>query len=188
MWNLAAEYLLSHLSMTNQKGECTEDEDKPEMVSSYQRVGHFIFFCWCNNSFISVYLPFLLSIFITAVSISPLYHICLIVVHYVIKLRTGGGGLLVIDVLVSVVDGEVKWAVVLVVQLVGGLPLLLEYHFYEIWVQTVHVDNYNAAIAGLSGALHICTLAEQYSVLVILHTDHCAKRSYPVSPPPSLFL
>merc|ERR1719453_2574707 len=40
--------------------------------------------------------------------------------------------------------------------------------------------NYKAAIAGaVSGAFHVRTLAEQYGVPVILHTDHCAKKLLP---------
>jgi fructose-bisphosphate aldolase class II len=40
--------------------------------------------------------------------------------------------------------------------------------------------NYAAAIAGaVSGALHVRTMAEQYGVPVILHTDHCAKKLLP---------
>ena len=40
--------------------------------------------------------------------------------------------------------------------------------------------NYRAAIAGaISGAFHVRTLAEQYGVPVILHTDHCAKKLLP---------
>ena len=40
--------------------------------------------------------------------------------------------------------------------------------------------NYKAAIAGaVSGAFHVRTLAEQYGVPVILHTDHCAKGLLP---------
>jgi fructose-bisphosphate aldolase, class II len=36
--------------------------------------------------------------------------------------------------------------------------------------------NYHAAIAGaVSGAFHVRTMAEQYGVPVILHTDHCCK-------------
>ena len=44
------------------------------------------------------------------------------------------------------------------------------------------LDNkdYKAAIAGaVSGAFHVRTLAEQYGVPVILHTDHCAKSLLP---------
>lgn len=44
------------------------------------------------------------------------------------------------------------------------------------------LDNtdYRAAIAGaVSGAFHVRTLAEQYGVPVILHTDHCAKKLLP---------
>jgi len=41
-------------------------------------------------------------------------------------------------------------------------------------------SNYGAAIAGaISGAFHVRTLAEQYGVPVILHTDHCAKKLLP---------
>ena len=41
-------------------------------------------------------------------------------------------------------------------------------------------SNYQAAIAGaISGAFHVRTLAEQYGVPVILHTDHCAKKLLP---------
>ncbi len=41
-------------------------------------------------------------------------------------------------------------------------------------------SNYSAAIAGaISGAFHVRTLAEQYGVPVILHTDHCAKKLLP---------
>lgn len=40
--------------------------------------------------------------------------------------------------------------------------------------------NYKAAIAGaVSGAFHVRTMAEQYGVPVILHTDHCAKKLLP---------
>jgi len=40
--------------------------------------------------------------------------------------------------------------------------------------------NYKAAIAGaVSGAFHVRTLAEQYGIPVILHTDHCAKKLLP---------
>mmetsp|Transcript_45366 Transcript_45366/g.53119 ORF Transcript_45366/g.53119 Transcript_45366/m.53119 type:complete len:446 (+) Transcript_45366:79-1416(+) len=40
--------------------------------------------------------------------------------------------------------------------------------------------NYAAAIAGaVSGAFHVRTMAEQYGVPVILHTDHCAKKLLP---------
>lgn len=40
--------------------------------------------------------------------------------------------------------------------------------------------NYKAAIAGaVSGAFHVRTMAEQYGVPVILHTDHCAKSLLP---------
>jgi len=44
------------------------------------------------------------------------------------------------------------------------------------------LDNtdFKAAIAGaVSGAFHVRTLAEQYGVPVILHTDHCAKKLLP---------
>lgn len=44
------------------------------------------------------------------------------------------------------------------------------------------LDNtdYRAAIAGaVSGAFHVRTLAEQYGIPVILHTDHCAKKLLP---------
>jgi len=41
-------------------------------------------------------------------------------------------------------------------------------------------SNYKAAIAGaISGAFHVRTLAEQYGIPVILHTDHCAKKLLP---------
>jgi len=41
-------------------------------------------------------------------------------------------------------------------------------------------DNYKAAIAGaVSGAFHVRTMAEQYGIPVILHTDHCAKKLLP---------
>lgn len=41
-------------------------------------------------------------------------------------------------------------------------------------------NNYKAAIAGaVSGAFHVRTLAEQYGVPVVLHTDHCAKKLLP---------
>ena len=41
-------------------------------------------------------------------------------------------------------------------------------------------SNYRAAIAGaVSGAFHVRTMAEQYGVPVILHTDHCAKGLLP---------
>jgi len=40
--------------------------------------------------------------------------------------------------------------------------------------------NYAAAIAGgVSGAFHVRTMAEQYGIPVILHTDHCAKKLLP---------
>jgi fructose-bisphosphate aldolase, class II len=40
--------------------------------------------------------------------------------------------------------------------------------------------NYRAAIAGaISGAFHVRTMAEQYGIPVILHTDHCAKKLLP---------
>jgi fructose-bisphosphate aldolase class II len=40
--------------------------------------------------------------------------------------------------------------------------------------------NYRAAIAGaVSGAFHVRTMAEQYGVPVILHTDHCGKKLLP---------
>ncbi|KAG7337006.1 fructose-bisphosphate aldolase [Nitzschia inconspicua] len=44
------------------------------------------------------------------------------------------------------------------------------------------LDNsgYRAAIAGaVSGAFHVRTMAEQYGVPVILHTDHCSKQLLP---------
>mmetsp|Transcript_32051 Transcript_32051/g.52957 ORF Transcript_32051/g.52957 Transcript_32051/m.52957 type:complete len:434 (-) Transcript_32051:138-1439(-) len=44
------------------------------------------------------------------------------------------------------------------------------------------LDNtdYRTAIAGaVSGAFHVRTMAEQYGVPVILHTDHCAKKLLP---------
>ena len=41
-------------------------------------------------------------------------------------------------------------------------------------------DNQKAAIVGgLSGAMHVHTMAEAYGVPVILHTDHCAKKLLP---------
>lgn len=41
-------------------------------------------------------------------------------------------------------------------------------------------SNYRAAIAGaVSGAFHVRTMAEQYGVPVILHTDHCSKKLLP---------
>jgi fructose-bisphosphate aldolase class II len=41
-------------------------------------------------------------------------------------------------------------------------------------------SSYKAAIAGaVSGAFHVRTMAEQYGVPVILHTDHCAKKLLP---------
>lgn len=41
-------------------------------------------------------------------------------------------------------------------------------------------NNFKAAIAGaVSGAFHVRTMAEQYGVPVILHTDHCAKKLLP---------
>lgn len=41
-------------------------------------------------------------------------------------------------------------------------------------------SDYRAAIAGaVSGAFHVRTMAEQYGVPVILHTDHCAKKLLP---------
>jgi fructose-bisphosphate aldolase class II len=40
--------------------------------------------------------------------------------------------------------------------------------------------NYRAAIAGaVSGAFHVRTMAEQYGVPVLLHTDHCSKPLLP---------
>lgn len=40
--------------------------------------------------------------------------------------------------------------------------------------------NYAAAISGaVSGAFHVRTMAEQYGIPVILHTDHCAKKLLP---------
>ncbi len=40
--------------------------------------------------------------------------------------------------------------------------------------------NYRAAIAGaVSGAFHVRTMAEQYGIPVILHTDHCSKKLLP---------
>lgn len=40
--------------------------------------------------------------------------------------------------------------------------------------------NFRAAIAGaVSGAFHVRTLAEQYGIPVILHTDHCSKKLLP---------
>ena len=40
--------------------------------------------------------------------------------------------------------------------------------------------NYRAAIAGaVSGAFHVRTMAEQYGIPVILHTDHCSKQLLP---------
>ncbi len=41
-------------------------------------------------------------------------------------------------------------------------------------------DGQQAAIAGgLSGAMHVHTMAEAYGVPVVLHTDHCAKKLLP---------
>ncbi|GMI24077.1 hypothetical protein TeGR_g11612, partial [Tetraparma gracilis] len=41
-------------------------------------------------------------------------------------------------------------------------------------------SNLQAAIAGaISGAFHVRTMAEQYGVPVILHTDHCSKKLLP---------
>ncbi|TXF91721.1 class II fructose-bisphosphate aldolase [Neolewinella aurantiaca] len=41
-------------------------------------------------------------------------------------------------------------------------------------------DGQKAAIAGgLSGAMHVHTMAEAYGVPVVLHTDHCAKKLLP---------
>lgn len=41
-------------------------------------------------------------------------------------------------------------------------------------------DNQQSAIlGGVSGALHVHTLAKAYGVTVILHTDHCAKKLLP---------
>jgi fructose-bisphosphate aldolase class II len=41
-------------------------------------------------------------------------------------------------------------------------------------------DNQKGAIVGgLSGAMHVHTMAEAYGVPVILHTDHCAKKLLP---------
>ena len=37
----------------------------------------------------------------------------------------------------------------------------------------------SAILGGISGALHIHTLAEAYGATVILHTDHCAKKLLP---------
>ena len=44
------------------------------------------------------------------------------------------------------------------------------------------LDNsgFQAAIAGaVSGAFHVRTMAEQYGVPVLLHTDHCSKKLLP---------
>lgn len=41
-------------------------------------------------------------------------------------------------------------------------------------------SDYRAAIAGaVSGAFHVRTMAEQYGIPVILHTDHCSKNLLP---------
>jgi fructose-bisphosphate aldolase class II len=41
-------------------------------------------------------------------------------------------------------------------------------------------SDYRAAIAGaVSGAFHVRTMAEQYGIPVILHTDHCSKKLLP---------
>lgn len=41
-------------------------------------------------------------------------------------------------------------------------------------------SSYRAAIAGaVSGAFHVRTMAEQYGIPVILHTDHCSKQLLP---------
>ena len=46
--------------------------------------------------------------------------------------------------------------------------------------KTLSNENERAAIAGaITGAKHIHTLAELYGVVVILHTDHCAKKLLP---------
>ena len=36
-----------------------------------------------------------------------------------------------------------------------------------------------AVLGGISGAMHVHTMAEAYGVTVILHTDHCAKKILP---------
>ncbi|MTB53852.1 class II fructose-bisphosphate aldolase [Lewinella sp. W8] len=40
-------------------------------------------------------------------------------------------------------------------------------------------DQKGAIVGGLSGAMHVHTMAEAYGVPVILHTDHCAKKLLP---------
>ena len=41
-------------------------------------------------------------------------------------------------------------------------------------------DNQQAAIlGGITGAMHVHTLAKAYGVTVVLHTDHCAKKLLP---------
>ncbi len=40
-------------------------------------------------------------------------------------------------------------------------------------------DQKGAIQGGLSGAMHVHTMAEAYGVPVILHTDHCAKKLLP---------
>jgi fructose-bisphosphate aldolase, class II len=40
-------------------------------------------------------------------------------------------------------------------------------------------DQKSAILGGISGAMHVHTLAKAYDVTVILHTDHCAKKLLP---------
>ena len=40
-------------------------------------------------------------------------------------------------------------------------------------------DHQSAIAGGISGAMHVHTMAELYGVTVILHTDHCAKKLLP---------
>ncbi len=42
-----------------------------------------------------------------------------------------------------------------------------------------NTDQKGAIVGGLSGAMHVHTMAEAYGVPVILHTDHCAKNLLP---------
>ena len=42
-----------------------------------------------------------------------------------------------------------------------------------------NANEQSAILGGISGALHIHTLAEAYGATVILHTDHCAKKLLP---------
>ena len=62
-----------------------------------------------------------------------------------------------------------------------SLQKSLTYHDAQFYAgKDLDNTNYAAAIAGaISGAFHVRTLAEQYGVPVILHTDHCAKKLLP---------